>query len=116
MQVVLFSGGKDSTALALRMAEVGEEFELLFNVVGGEFPSLLDHVARVVALTGKRLNVTDPGFSLKSRIEHYQMIPNHRARWCTRELKIEPTKAWLLAHPETTLCVGLRADEEEREG
>jgi hypothetical protein len=115
-QVVAFSGGKDSTAVALRMAERGEDFDLLFNVVGGEFKSLLDHVARVAALVGKTLHATDPGFSLKGLIEGYESLPSHRMRWCTRQLKIEPTKAWLLTHPGTVLCVGLRADEEAREG
>jgi hypothetical protein len=37
-------------------------------------------------------------------------------RWCTRLLKIEPTIAWLLAHQPVTHYVGLRADEDVREG
>jgi 3'-phosphoadenosine 5'-phosphosulfate sulfotransferase (PAPS reductase)/FAD synthetase len=37
-------------------------------------------------------------------------------RWCTRQLKIEPTKAYLLAYAPAVNYVGLRADEEEREG
>jgi hypothetical protein len=114
VQALAFSGGKDSTALALRMAETGEEFVNLFNVVGNELPDLLGHVAKVTALTGKRLECTNPGKSLISLIRGYESLPNQNMRWCTRQLKIEPTKAWLLSHPGAVLCVGLRADEPER--
>lgn len=31
-------------------------------------------------------------------------------------IKIQPCIAWLKAHPGSVLCVGLRADEEERSG
>ncbi len=116
MQVLAFSGGKDSTALALRMAERGEEFTPLFNVTGDELPELLAHVQAVGRLIGRKVEVTTPGFSLASRIRHYEALPNGHMRWCTRELKIEPTIRWLSARPGSTLCVGLRADEEAREG
>lgn len=41
---------------------------------------------------------------------------NNRQRWCTRLIKIEQCIAWLQRNPGTTLCVGLRADEPERQG
>jgi PP-loop superfamily ATP-utilizing enzyme len=118
MLVAAFSGGKDSTAMVLRLAELGEAGVLLFNVVGNEFPDLLAHVRRVAGLAGWPLELTTPGFGLYERIRHYEALPNQWQRWCTRELKIEPTVAWLKAHPGSTLCVGLRADEppDERGG
>lgn len=39
-QVVAFSGGKDSTALALRLHELGEAFSLLFTPTGNELPDV----------------------------------------------------------------------------
>ncbi len=115
--VTAFSGGKDSTALALRQAELGERGTLLFNIVGGEFADLLDHVQRVAALTGWPLQCTlPPKGGLHERIRAQAHIPNAWQRWCTRELKIEPTLAFLAQHPGSTLSVGLRADEEERGG
>jgi hypothetical protein len=115
--VVAFSGGKDSTALALRLAESGESAALLFNVVGGEFADLAPHVKRVAELTGFQLIPTlPPKGGLHDRIRQQNCIPNQFQRWCTRELKIEPTVAYLEAHPGSTLCVGLRADEVERQG
>ena len=114
--VVAFSGGKDSTAMALRMAEDSEQGVLLFNVVGDEFDDLIPHVRRVAELCGWPLVPTMPPFSLYEGIRQQNHIPNAFQRWCTRRLKIEPTITYLEAHPGSTLCVGLRADEEERQG
>ena len=116
MQVIAFSGGKDSTALALRMAELNEDFVLFFTPTGDELPECLEHISRVVAMTGRKLIVRTAGESLYGLIERQEALPNNRQRWCTRMLKIEPCKAFLLENPGAVLCVGLRADEEEREG
>lgn len=115
MQVVAFSGGKDSTAMALLMAERGEDFCLLFTPAGDEPPDLFVHVEQIAALVGKEL-IQPPNETLAFWIGHHQALPNWRMRWCTRAIKIEPCIIWLQRHPGSTLCVGLRADEEHREG
>jgi 3'-phosphoadenosine 5'-phosphosulfate sulfotransferase (PAPS reductase)/FAD synthetase len=114
-QVVAFSGGDDSTAMALQMAEHGEDFVLLFTPAGNELPELFDHVRLVVEMTGKAL-IQPPNQTLAFWIDRHGALPNHRMRWCTRQIKIEPCVAWLQAHPRSVLCVGLRADEESRVG
>lgn len=116
MIVVAFSGGKDSTALALRMAELGERIDaLLFTATGNELPELRAHLERVAAMVCAPI-VEPKGPSLDSLITEFAALPNWRQRWCTRMIKIEPCIAYLKAHPGSTLCVGLRADEEERQG
>jgi len=60
--------------------------------------------------------VLPKGPRLLPLIDTYNALPNHRQRWCTRQIKIQPAIAHLLRHPGSTLCVGLRADEEERVG
>ena len=112
---VAFSGGKDSTAVALRLAELGEDFTLLFTATGNELPELRAHIDRVVAMTGCPL-VEPPNRSLHEWITEFEALPNWRQRWCTRLIKIVPCIAWLQAHPGSTLSVGLRADEETRVG
>lgn len=114
-QAVAFSGGDDSTAMALRMAELGEDFVLLFTPAGNELPPLFAHVHDVSAMTGKTL-IQPPNLSLAHWIRHHEALPSWRMRWCTRQIKIEPCIAWLCRHPGTTLCIGLRSDEETREG
>jgi len=115
MQVVAFSGGKDSTATALLLHERGEEFHLLFTPTGNELPALAKHIARVALYVGKSL-IVPPNRSLEQWIDHYDALPNNRQRWCTRLIKIVPCIAWLKRVQGATLCVGLRADELAREG
>lgn len=55
--------------------------------------------------------------SLFDIIEQEGMIPNYRARFCTRILKIEPFIEYMNSLPEGSIMyVGLRADEEGRLG
>lgn len=116
MTYVGFSGGKDSTALVLRMAELGEEFEMLFNPTGNELPDLIGHIRNVVGIVGRKLHLVSCGESLQQMIVRQNALPSFRMRWCTRTLKIEPTIKFLTERPGSVLCVGLRADEEERKG
>jgi 3'-phosphoadenosine 5'-phosphosulfate sulfotransferase (PAPS reductase)/FAD synthetase len=115
MQVVAFSGGDDSTAMALSLAERGEDFALLFTPAGDEPAELFEHVSAVAAMTRKEL-IQPPNRPLAFWIDFHDALPNWRMRWCTRQIKIQPCIDWLELHPGTTLCVGLRADEDERVG
>lgn len=115
-RVVALSGGKDSTAMALRLAETEPgPWTYICNPTGDELPEMLDHWSKLEALLGQPLlRVTNR--TLADWIKEFGALPNWRQRWCTRLLKIEPTIAWLAQHPGALLHVGLRADEEEREG
>ncbi len=115
MQFLAFSGGKDSTACALRLSELGEEFTLLFTPTGDELPDLVGHIAAITERVQRPL-VTPPNRSLMEWIDFHEALPNFRMRWCTRQIKIEPCIAYLVRHPGSTLLVGLRADEESRVG
>jgi len=117
--VVAFSGGKDSTSMALRLAENGEEFRLLHTPTGNELPEMREHLERVVKMTGAQL-IIPPGPSLDDLIHEQNCLPNWRMRWCTRMLKIEPCEEWLRTEMEAdrypTLAIGLRSDEPGRMG
>lgn len=56
-----------------------------------------------------------PG-GLGALIKQWNALPNWRQRWCTRVLKIEPFAAYLMRNAPARFYVGLRADEEAREG
>ena len=113
--LVAFSGGKDSTVMAHRMAALDEDFALLFTPPGNELPGVAEYVEATARTINRKL-VIPSGPSLDGLIDTFDSLPNNRQRWCTRMIKIQPCKAYLLAHPGSTLCVGLRADEEERQG
>lgn len=122
LHVVALSGGKDSTAMALRLAEVEpRDYTYLCTPTGRELPEMFEHWKKISGLVGKPLTVVVGG-SLFSLIRQEGMIPNFRARFCTRMLKIIPYAAWLTkqkeSHERIVSYVGLRADEDEekREG
>ncbi len=118
LQVVALSGGKDSTALALRLAELEPgPFRYLCTPTGDELPELLEHWAWLEAELGQPIERVTHPLGLNGLIEHFGALPNWRQRWCTRMLKIEPCLAYLEGIVgDFELCVGLRADEEERKG
>lgn len=116
--VVGLSGGKDSTALALRLVEVEpRDYEFICTPTGDELPELFAHLSHLENLLGQPIKRLGVGKSMMQLIDELQMVPNFRARWCTRILKIEPTIEYMQTLPAgSILYVGLRADEEEREG
>lgn len=116
--VVALSGGKDSTALALRLAETEpRDYEYICNSTGNELPELFDHLKRMEELLGKPIKRVGYRTDLYGLIDEVKMLPNFRARFCTRVLKIEPTIEYFESLPAgSVLYVGLRADEEERKG
>lgn len=116
--IVGLSGGKDSTALALHLAEVEpRDYEYICNETGDELPEMVDHWKRLEDLLGKPLVRVRHERDLNQEIEFQNMLPSVFARWCTRILKIEPTIAYMESLPPgSTLYVGLRADEEMRRG
>lgn len=114
--VVALSGGKDSTAMALRLAEVEpRDYTYICTPTGRELPEMEAHWSRLAVLLGKPLERVTNG-TLDSWIKTWNALPNFRMRWCTRVLKVEPMIAYLQAHQPCTHYVGLRADEETREG
>ena len=109
MRYVSFSGGADSTALAIYLHEQGEEFELVFADSGAELPETLWFVPRVAKQLGVKLTVVSgPTFFQKLTSFGY-LLPSFKLRWCTRELKTKPLEAYA---PE--LAVGICADEFHR--
>ena len=117
MHVVALSGGKDSTAMALRLAEVEpRDYAYVITPTGNEPPAMIEHWRKLSDLLGKPLTIATSGKSLHGLIRSQKMLPNHQARWCTRMLKLEPYYDWLATHAPCTSYVGLRADEESRPG
>lgn len=114
--VVALSGGKDSTAMALRLAEIEpRDYIYVCTPTGDEPPEMFAHWRKLGDILGKKI-VPVMANTLKGLIQQQNALPNWRQRWCTRMLKIEPYAAWLKNQGDVTSYVGLRADEEEREG
>lgn len=115
-RITALSGGKDSTAMALAQAyfEPGS-YRYVITPTGDELPDMVAHWDLCAAMLGTPLEVvgTRTLFGLCLELE---AIPNHRARWCTRKIKLEPYYKWLATLGPVTSHVGLRADEGDRPG
>lgn len=118
--LLALSGGKDSTALALGLKEREPDLNVTYycTPTGDELPEMFDWWNRLGAILGKRI-VPIMEMTLESCIEENAMLPNFRARFCTRQIKIEPAHRLLqrlAGDAPVTHYVGLRADEETRLG
>ena len=121
LHVVGLSGGKDSTALALRLAEMEpQDYVFLCTPTGDELPVMLEHWDRLECLIGKKLTRLTAEVDFKGLCEREKCLPNWQKRFCTRVLKIETCQEWINRQAEqgnkVILYIGLRADEEGREG
>lgn len=116
--VVGLSGGKDSTALALCLREIEpRDYEYICTPTGHELPDMIAWWSKLEIMLGKPIiRITNKDRTLADLVNIHNAVPNNRQRWCTRQLKIEPTIAWCVRNKPVTLYVGLRADEDEREG
>lgn len=114
--IVAISGGKYSTAMALRLAEVEpRDYEFVITPTGRELPDMVAHWKRLECLLGKSLTVA-PGPTLVEQIVKYKTLPNWRIRFCTREVKIEPFMLFVSERSPAVAYVGIRADEVGGEG
>lgn len=114
--IVALSGGKDSTAMALRLAEIEpRDYIYVCTPTGNEPDSMFAHWRALGQLLGKPI-LPIMGGTLHGLIREQRRLPNHRQRWCTRKLKLEPYYGWLASQGPCVSYVGLRADEESRPG
>lgn len=103
-------------ALELQVRHPEIDFDFVCTPTGDELPAVLAHWKRLEGLLGKPLRQVSPGFTLVDLTKRERMLPNWRARFCTKMLKIIPFQAELMKQLPVTSYVGLRADEEGRAG
>lgn len=135
LHVVSFSGGKDSTAMLLRMLEEGMPVDIiLFCDTGLEFTEMYSHLEKVERYTGRavtrvRAPETFEYYFLEHKVfrkreteyrKKYGMYPagygwpGPRMRWCTQHLKTAPREEFLRPlrrKYRVVEYVGLAADE-----
>lgn len=114
--LVSFSGGKDSTAMLLKMIE--EEIQIdciLFCDTGLEFPEMYEHIEKIEKDIGRKIVRVKPKYSFEyllldtpvRRKETSPIVkrygegltgyswPEPRLRWCTSKLKDVPRERFL---------------------
>lgn len=121
--VLGLSGGRDSAALAVHMAQTRPEIELeyFFTDTGKELPEVYEYLGRLEGFLGKPIERLNPDRDFDFWLRQYKsFLPSPRTRWCTRQLKIRPFEQWLWPAldrgDEVVSYVAIRSDENYREG
>lgn len=136
--IVAFSGGKDSTAMLLRMLEENMPVDIiLFCDTGLEFPAMYKHIKAIEEYTERKITVVKSKEDFEFFLTQKEVASRHstqlidenrlnrvgygwpgpKARWCTEKLKTHPrTKFFneLKKSYEVIEYVGLAADEKHR--
>ena len=114
--ILLLSGGKDSTALAIWMRDNRPDVDLeyVFNDTHKELPETYEYLTRIEAYLGKPVTRLSSGLGERG-FDHWlkvygNYLPAPNMRWCTKKLKIEPFEDYVGDDP-VLLYVGIRADE-----
>lgn len=130
--IVSLSGGKDSTAMLLRLIEEKKPIDLiLFCDTGLEFPQMYEHIVKLESYIGRTITRLKAEHSFEYYFYEYHPKRKNpvlekydgmswagpRNRWCTGILKTRVIAAYLRALREDyTLIeyVGIAADETRR--
>ena len=114
--ILLLSGGKDSTALAIYMRDTHPDLpiEYLFCDTHKELPETYEYLAKVEAYLGQPIirltsDAGERGFDHWLQMKR-GFLPSPNIRWCTQSLKLEPFERYIADDP-VQLYIGIRADE-----
>ena len=114
--ILSLSGGKDSTALAIYMQGKISNVEYVFCDTGEELPETYEYLEKLEAFLGQKIVRLNPYRPFTHYLELYGgILPDARARWCTRMLKLRPFEQYT-DDDNVVSYIALRSDEEHRKG
>lgn len=121
--VLGISGGKDSAALAIYMANNYPDIDIdyFFTDTGKELPEVYEFLGKLEGFLGKPINRLNPEKDFDYWLMVYNnFLPSPQTRWCTRQLKLKPFEDWVQQFLDEGFTVysyvAIRADEPYREG
>jgi 3'-phosphoadenosine 5'-phosphosulfate sulfotransferase (PAPS reductase)/FAD synthetase len=112
------SGGKDSSALAVYLAQARPELnvEYFFCDTGAELPETYEYLTRLEAVLGKPITRLNPDRGFDHWFEVFRgALPSPQMRWCTKNMKIKPLEQWV-GEDTAISYIAIRADEQNRKG
>ena len=114
--ILSLSGGKDSTALAIYMQDKIPNVEYVFCDTGEELPETYEYLEKLEAFLGQSIVRLNPDRPFTHYLDIYRgVLPDARARWCTRMLKLKPFERFF-DNDAIVSYIAIRADEEHRKG
>lgn len=110
--ILMLSGGKDSTALAIYMRDRVPEMEYVFCDTDKELPETYEYLTKIEYFLGKKIVRLrdDRGFDHWLQV-YGGYLPSSNMRWCTKVLKIKPFEKYV-GNDQVKMYVGIRADED----
>jgi len=126
IHIVNFSGGKDSTAMLLRMIELGEKIDyIVFADTGYEFPLLYDYISMIEKRIGREIKILKPSSSFdswrfgklsrgknKGEIRGFPQVITP-CYWM-REAKFKSIQDFCKKFPHKVNYLGIASDEKDR--
>jgi len=109
MDVVLFSGGKDSLATALLLKAGKKDFRLVYNSYGYEPTFHWDYLEIISKRLGVEVDITKPK---RNFFEIFKTAPTNNVPHCRQYIKISPLRDYLRENRVQKIYLGLRADED----
>lgn len=117
--IVGLSGGHDSSILSVELQErEPRPYNYLCTPTGDELPEMFAHWRAMGDRLGRRV-LPLMAKTRRQVIDDEGTLPNFRMRFCTRIIKIEPYRKFLVelaAQGPVVSYIGLRADEPGRAG
>jgi len=124
--ILNFSGGKDSTAMLLRMIELGEHIDyIVFADTGFEFPILYEYIKQIEKLIDREITILRPSKSFddwrfgkmtkgknKGSIRGFPQVV-YPCYWM-RESKFNPIQRFSKQFKDVVNLLGIANDERER--
>lgn len=127
LNIVQFSGGKDSTAMLLMMIERNMPIdEIIFCDTGKEFPDMYKHIEKVEKYICRPITRLKAEHNFDYYFSEYEKTkgknkgnkgygwPRMWVRWCTRIFKHDITKKYLSDAGKYISYIGIAADEPKR--
>jgi 3'-phosphoadenosine 5'-phosphosulfate sulfotransferase (PAPS reductase)/FAD synthetase len=110
--ILMMSGGKDSTALAIYMRDRVPQMEYVFCDTHKELPETYEYLDKIEAFLGRKITRLSDDRGFDHWLEVYGgYLPSARMRWCTRMLKMKPFERYV-GDDAVRMYVGIRADED----
>lgn len=124
-QIVSFSGGKDSTAMLLKMIELNYKIDdIVFVDTGLELPEMYEYIKNVEKYINRKITIIKPEhdwawhfYRIKKKGKRKGQIygyPFTIGAWCTDRLKLVPLKNYFKKQGEYVCYIGIAYDEQTR--
>lgn len=129
--IVNFSGGKDSTAMLIRMIEEGMHIDdivfikvMATNEIGGDYPEMYEYIEKVEEYIGRKITIV-PSINSFDKVFHQKYQTGKRAgviygfpvtigAWCNDRLKLKTIRQHYKIYGEHINYLGIAADEPKR--